>query len=83
MQEVSMLEAKTQLSKLVKLANQGEEVVITSGRARRPVARIVAAEPVEKKGRVPGMFKGVFELGEQFFEPLPEEELRLWNGEGE
>jgi prevent-host-death family protein len=83
MQEVTMFEAKTQLSKLVKLANQGEEVVITSGRERTPVARIVPAEPVEKKGRVPGMFKGTFELGPAFFEPLPEEELRLWNGEGE
>ena len=83
MQEVSMFEAKTQLSKLVKLANQGEEVIITSGRARKPVAKIVAVEPVEKKGRVPGMFKGAFELDPAFFEPLPEEELRLWNGEGD
>ncbi len=78
-----MFEAKTQLSKLVKRANQGEEVVITSGRARKPVAGIVAMEPVEKKGRVPGMFKGAFELGPGFFEPLPEEELRLGNGEGD
>lgn len=83
MQEVSMFEAKTHFSKLVKLANQGEEIVVTSGRQRKPVARIIAAEPVEKKGRVPGMFKGAFELGPGFFEPLPEEELRLWNGEGE
>jgi prevent-host-death family protein len=82
MHEVSMFEAKTQFSKLVKLANQGEEIVVTSGRERKPVARIVAIEPVEKKGRDPGMFKGAFELGPEFFEPLPEEELRLWNGEG-
>jgi len=77
MQEVSMFEAKTNLSKLVTLANQGEEVVITSGRARKPVARIVPAEPVKKPGRVPGMFKGTFELGPEFFGPLPEDELRL------
>jgi len=83
MQEVSMFEAKTQLSKLVKLANQGEEVVITSGRARKPVARIVAVEPKEPQTRPLGMFKGVFTVGPEFFEPLPEEELRLWNGEGD
>jgi len=83
MQEVSMFEAKTQLSKLVKLANQGEEIVVTSGRQRKPVARIIAAEPVKKKGRVPGMFKGVFEVGPEFFEPLPEDELRRWEGEGD
>jgi hypothetical protein len=29
------------------------------------------------------MFKGVFELGPEFFELLPEEELRLGKGEGE
>jgi antitoxin (DNA-binding transcriptional repressor) of toxin-antitoxin stability system len=81
--EVTIAEAKTQFSKLVNLANQGEENVVTSGWQREPVARIVAAEPVEKKGRVPGMYKGAFELGPGFFEPLPEEELRLWNGEGE
>lgn len=49
MQEVSMFEAKTQLSKLVKLANQGEEGVTTSGRARKPVARIVPGSRSRKK----------------------------------
>ncbi len=83
MQKVSMFEAKTQFSKLVKLANQGEEIIVTTGRQHKPVARIVAAEPVKKAGRVPGIFKGAFELGPGFFEPLPEEELRLWNGEGD
>ncbi len=78
-----MFEAKTQLSKLVKLANQGEEIVITSGRDRKPVARIVAMEPKEVQRRPLGLFKGVFEVGPEFFEPLPEEELRLWNGEGD
>jgi prevent-host-death family protein len=83
MQEVSMFEAKTQLSKLVKLANQGEEVVITSGRSRKPVARIVAIEPKQAQTRPLGLFKGIFTVGSEFFEPLPEEELRLWNGEGD
>jgi hypothetical protein len=58
-------------------------VIITSGRERKPLVRLVPVEEPVAKGRVPGMFKGVFELGPEFFEPLPEEELRLWNGEGE
>jgi prevent-host-death family protein len=83
MQEVSMFEAKTNLSKLVESARQGEDVVITSGRDRTPVARIVAIEPKQAHRRPLGLYEGVFEVGPEFFEPLPEEELRLWNGEGD
>jgi len=83
MQEVSMFEAKTRLSKLVKSAREGEEVIITSGRSRTPVARIVAIEPKQAERRPLGLYEGMFEVGPEFFEPLPEEELRLWNGEGD
>ena len=55
MQEVSMFEAKTQLSKLVKSAREGEEVIITSGRSRTPVARIVAIEPKQAERRPLGL----------------------------
>lgn len=34
----TILEAKTNLSKLVKKAQKGETVIITSGRAKTPVA---------------------------------------------
>lgn len=81
MQEVTMFEAKTNLSKLVERAQQGEEVIITSGRERKPVARIVAIETPQKAVRQLGRFEGVFEVGPEFFEPLPEDELRLWEGE--
>lgn len=78
----TMFEAKTGLSKLVKLAAAGETVILTTGRERRPVARIEAIAPVGKKRlgvrRTPG-----FTLPEDFFDDLPEEELRLWCGEGE
>ena len=83
MYEATMHEAKTNLSRLVERARQGEEVVITSGRGKRPVARIVAYKLAREKGRRPGLFKGVFTVGPEFFEPLPEDELRLWNGEQE
>jgi prevent-host-death family protein len=80
--EASIFDAKTQLSKYVKQVQNGEEVLLTSGRNRTPVAKLVAVKPrkVKRLGllEIPG-----FVLPEDFFEPLPEDELKLWNGEGE
>jgi antitoxin (DNA-binding transcriptional repressor) of toxin-antitoxin stability system len=88
--EATMHEAKTQLSKLVERALAGEEVVLTRGRKRIPVARLVAVEPRNPAGEIRalpafkngmrpiGLYKGQFEIGPEFFEPLPEEELALW-----
>jgi prevent-host-death family protein len=78
----SIFEAKTNLSNLLKETQKGEVVIITSGRSRTPVARIEAIQPVAKK-RLGALETPGFVLSEQFFEPLPEEELRLWNGGGE
>ena len=78
----TIFEAKTNLSDLIKKAQKGEEVIITSGRARTPVARLEAIQPAGKKRlgfyETPG-----FVLTEAFWEDLPEEELRQWYGEGE
>jgi prevent-host-death family protein len=78
----TIFEAKTNLSNLVKRVQRGEVVQITSGRAKTPVARLEAIHPKAKKRlgvlKTPG-----FVLSKQFFEPLPEEELRLWNGGAE
>lgn len=78
----SIFEAKTNLSNLVKLAQRGEVVQITSGRAKTPVARLEAIQPVAKR-RLGVLVTPGFVLSEEFFEPLPEEELNLWNGGGE
>jgi prevent-host-death family protein len=78
----SIFEAKTNLSRLVKKVQKGEVVTITSGRARTPVARLEPIQPVTKK-RLGALETPGFVLSEQFFEPLPEEELRLWHGDGE
>lgn len=76
----TMFEAKTSLSRLVKLAQEGQAVTITSGRERRPVARLEAIVPVAKK-RLGARARSGFQLGEAFFAPLPDEELRAWGGE--
>lgn len=44
MAEVSVYEARNKLSRLIKLAQEGQETVITSH--GRPVARLVPARPV-------------------------------------
>ena len=78
----TIFEAKTNFSSLVKQAQKGEVVTITYGREKTPVARLEAIHPIKKK-RLGALETPGFVLSEQFFEPLPISELRLWNGEGE
>jgi prevent-host-death family protein len=80
--KATIFEAKTNLSDLVKRAQKGETVIITSGRDKTPVARLEAIPPVGKK-RLGALETPGFVLTDAFFEPLPDEELRLWNGDGE
>jgi prevent-host-death family protein len=83
MATVTIHEAKTNLSKLIARAQAGEEIIIARG--KEPVARL---EAVAEKGGTRGVFgilKGEVEpLPDAFFfDPLPEDELRLWEGEDE
>ena len=77
MKPVTIHAAKTNLSKLIRRACAGEEVVIARGAT--PVVKLVPVEP-PKARRKPGSMKGLIKIGPEFFEPLPEEELRLWEG---
>ena len=80
----TIFEAKTNLSELVRRAQAGEEVLITSGREHKPVARLVAVDPDPPlASRRIGFMEGEGGIGPEFFDPLPDDELRLWNGEGE
>ena len=72
--------AKTNLSKLLAQVAEGEEVVIARGKI--PVARLTPMEPASKV-RTPGRLKGVVRFDDSFFDPLPDDELALWNGEGD
>ena len=73
---VNVHEAKTHLSRLLKQVEAGEEVTIA--RNGKPVARLVS---IKKRGkRQFGSMKGLIKIDDRFFEPLPEEELRLWEG---
>ncbi len=63
---VGMHEAKSQLSRLVDLAERGEEVVIQ--RSGRPVARLMAVERRRPVAEAFGALRGEIELGEDFDE---------------
>ena len=64
-----------QLPKLIARAETGEEILIARG--TKLVARLV---PIGKRGRKLGRLEGLGKVGPEFFDPLPEDELKLWEG---
>ena len=72
---VSVQKAKKNLSRLIKKALAGEEVIIARG--SNHVARLVAIAEAKQK-RKPGSMKGKLEIGPEFFEPMTESELADW-----
>ncbi len=67
-------EAKTHLSRLLDQAHAGQEIILS--KAGKPYARLVPLAPEQQAGRRPGRLQGL--LDASFFDPLPEDELRLW-----
>jgi antitoxin (DNA-binding transcriptional repressor) of toxin-antitoxin stability system len=72
---VDVNDAQTQLSKLLALALQGNEVVISEN--QEPVAQL---SPIRKqpKRRIAGLNRGAMQMREDFNEPLPD---TFWLGE--
>ena len=68
-------QAKTNLSKLLRKAARGEEVIIARG--KKPVARLVALG-AKKKKRTPGRLKGKIWYSNDAFAPLSKKELADW-----
>jgi prevent-host-death family protein len=78
MATVTIHEAKTQLSRLIARAEAGEEIVIARG--KEPVVRLTPIAPAKSRRRF-GALQGKLSVPDSFFfEPLPEEELQLWEG---
>jgi prevent-host-death family protein len=74
---VKIHKAKTELSRLIARVEAGEEIVITRGDL--PVARLAPIKPASGV-RTPGRLKGLITLDDRFFEPLPDDELKAWDG---
>ena len=72
---VNVQEAKGQLSRLIAAAERGDDVVIA--RAGTPVVRLtpIGSLPPRRLGFLAGLT-----VPDTFFEPMPEEELRGWEG---
>jgi prevent-host-death family protein len=68
-------QAKTNLSKLIREAENGQPVIIARG--KKPVAKIVALVKPRKR-RVPGRLKGKIRIHPSFFDPMTKEELAEW-----
>lgn len=76
METVNIHKAKTHLSQLVDRVLAGEEITIS--KRGKPVARLVPIPPSQP--RKPGLLKGQIWMSDDFDAPLPEEELKYWEG---
>jgi prevent-host-death family protein len=70
MAEVGMHQAKTQLSKLVERALEGEEIVVT--RNGKPAVRLVPTEQAGGLASLAGAWKGNVRIADSFDE-LPDD----------
>ena len=73
--KVNVHEAKTHLSRLLERAHRGDEIIIAKG--GEPYARLVPLPGMQAK-REAGTLKGLIEIDEAFFQPLPSD----WSGGG-
>ncbi len=84
MTTVSVHEAKTHLSRLINDVLAGKDVIISRG--KEEVVRIVPLNPPKPKKRVLGHLAHLIPPGKDpledgFWDPLPDEDLALWNCE--
>ncbi len=77
MNKVTVHQAKTNLSKLLKLVEAGEDVIISRG--NKEVARLTGINPPNARSRGYGAWKGLFEMPD-VLQPMTEEELADWEG---
>ncbi len=78
MNVVTIHKAKTELSKLLKRVEAGEEIVIARG--SKQIAKLSPMEAGPAKSRGYGAWKGEFTLPDSFFDSLPDDELDAWEG---
>lgn len=79
MHTVNIHQAKTHLSRLVDQVARGDEIIIA--KAGKPVARLVPLGTTPRKKRF-GLLKGKVRIPAAFDAPLPDEVLRLFEGQG-
>jgi prevent-host-death family protein len=77
---INVHDAKTHFSKLLDRAHAGEEIILA--KAGKPYAKLVPIEKAAiKRKRKPGGLKLNGSIPDAvWFDPLPDEELELWEG---
>jgi prevent-host-death family protein len=75
METITIHKAKTNLSRLIERVCKGEEIVISRG--SEPVVRLVPVNDSHGR-RKSGALKGKLHMSPEFFEPLPEDEIKAW-----
>ena len=75
---LNMHEAKTHLSEHIARLKPGDRIILC--RRNRPVAEIRPLEEPLDEPRPVGLGKGLAEIPDSFFDPLPEEMLDLFEG---
>jgi prevent-host-death family protein len=80
MLKVNVFEIKAKLSEYLDRAATGERIVIC--RHNKPVAELRAVDDVRAEPRPVGPLPGrpEFDVPSSFFDPLPDEEMDLWDG---
>jgi antitoxin (DNA-binding transcriptional repressor) of toxin-antitoxin stability system len=74
-------EAKTHLSRYLSRVEAGETIILC--RRNEPIAEIrPIRKPPRGKKRVFGFDEGKFDLGDDFFAPLPRSVIGAFNGDG-
>jgi prevent-host-death family protein len=81
MKTVGLAEAKATLSALLDRVEKGETVTIT--RHNQPIAELRPLKAPVKGPRPWGLAKGEFVVPDDFNDPLPDDELDLWEGKGD
>ena len=78
--KTNVAEVKARLSEYLDRAARGERIVIC--RHNKPVAELRPVEDTRTEPRPIGPLPGrpAFEVPPSFFEPMPEDEIELWEG---
>ena len=76
--KLNIHEAKTHLSKYLAKLKAGDRILLC--KRNKPIAKITPLPEVPVRPRPIGLAKGKFTVPRSFFEPLPEELLRTFEG---
>ena len=76
--KLNIHEAKTHLSKYLAKLKAGDRILLC--KRNKPIAKITPLPEVPVRPRPIGLAKGQFTVPRSFFEPLPEELLRAFEG---